>query len=642
MNASAASTTDSVNIPARQTYQSRFDAAEHELVGLQAIHRRMIWLRTGLFLLAAVGLVLGYFGDQYRIALLVAGWTAAAGFLAAIVYDERLRLLKIQHQSQKNLCQRLIARLDRDWDKIPEQSLLPEFQELNFADDLDVAGRASLLGLLSLAGTLPGRRTLQRWIAEPPAWSEVERRQAAVKLLRDERDLRLSIIQTVIASSDGTEDVYGLPRWTASPFWLVHHRVAHALSFIGPATLLVGVIGFVASLQFETSIWQNIFAYSAAAGILINVLVTIFWGSWIHDIFQQVTGQHRAVFQFADVFSSFSRLPPDNGMLDRIRSVATEDKTCATQGFAKLLWWVRLANLQRDPTMYVVYLVLQLVTVWDFRILSRLENWKREFGPHVEEWFEQLGICEALVCSSTLADEYRDWQFPTALPSKDAKISAVRLGHPLLPDTARVRNDLQLASDRPLLLVTGSNMAGKSTFMRALGLNLLLARTGSPVCAEQLATPLYDLATSIRVRDSLRDGVSFFMAELKRLKEVVDLAEHRDPEKDPPILFLLDEILQGTNSNERQIAVASVLNKLLSFNACGLVSTHDLDLASAPDIESVSQVVHFREFFENQDGQEVMRFDYQMRPGATPTTNALKLLKLVGLHTTSTDQSKSD
>ena len=146
----------------------------------------------------------------------------------------------------------------------------------------------------------------------------------------------------------------------------------------------------------------------------------------------------------------------------------------------------------------------------------------------------------------------------------------------------------------------------------------------------------FDLATSIRVRDSLSDGVSFFMAELKRLKEVVDQSseyaqKQQQDSTAPQIFFLLDEILQGTNSQERQIAVATVLQQLLQSKATGFISTHDLDLADAPEVKDVSQIVHFREFFESVDGKEVMRFDYRMRSGTTPTTNALKLLKLVGL-----------
>lgn len=291
-----------------------------------------------------------------------------------------------------------------------------------------------------------------------------------------------------------------------------------------------------------------------------------------------------------------------------------------------------MANLQRDPTLYLVYLVLQLLTAWDVRILGRLEAWKQRFGSHVPGWFDALGEFEAVTSLATLADEtYEDWTFPQPPASGEDLIVASELGHPLLSPSSCVRNDIQLIRSKPLLLVTGSNMAGKSTFMRSIGLNLLLARTGGPVCAQKMTTQLFEIASSIRVRDSLSDGVSFFMAELKRLKEVVDQAADHQAAGNAPLFYLLDEILQGTNSRERQIAVATVLEQLHSFGAQGILSTHDLDLAVEPTVETMSQIVHFREYFVDVDGKEEMQFDFKMRPGPTPTTNALKLLKLVGL-----------
>lgn len=617
---------------ARAEYEARLARAQEQIAELKTKSTTFVWVRTSTFIVALIGLTLGYGGESLRWFWQILGWLSAVAFLVAIVRHESLRLQMLRHRGDERLFQRLLARLDRNWTQLPEQQLLGEYSDLIFADDLDVAGSASLLSLLNLAGTPPGRRTLQQWLAETPAWPDVCKRQAAVKLLKDRRALRLSIIRTVNASSDGSEDVYGLPNWANSPPWLPQHRLAHGLSYLGPAMVLGGAALLAGAIFGQLPWLVNAGIILLGGGFLINILVTVAWGSWIHDIFQQVTGQHQAVYRFADVFEAFEDLPDDQGLLTDIRRAATESPTSARRGFARLLWNVRLANLQRDPIMYVVYLVLQLLLLWDFRVLRRLEQWKAEFGAEVGNWFAALGTCEALVSCGTLADEYPHWAFPQDTASPDDLLLAEQLGHPLLPDATRVRNDLHLRRQRPLLLVTGSNMAGKSTFMRAVGLNLLLARTGCPVCAERLCAPQYDLATSIRVRDSLRDGVSFFMAELKRLKEVVDMAEHRRPDAPHRILFLLDEILQGTNSRERQIAVASVLGKLLSLGATGLVSTHDLDLATADTIESVSQVVHFREYFETENGREVMRFDYHMRPGSTPTTNALKLLKLVGLH----------
>ncbi len=617
---------------ARAEYLEHLQFAQAKLAALQALHVRMVWIRTACFALAFICLFIGYGTTGNNFILLTVGWLAALAFLIAIARHEHLRLEKLAHASDENLFQRLLARLDRNWSELPDQRLLPEFAAFSCADDLDVAGQASLLGLLSLAGTRPGHRILQSWIVQNTNWKFVQERQRAVRALTAERKLRLSIIKSVLANSDGTEDVYGLPKWASSPQWLNQHRFAHALSYVGPSLIAFGSCLVCAAVLTKEASWlPNAAIGVLGGGLLLNVLVTVFWGSWIHDIFHQVTGTHQATFQFANVFHSLANLPRDGGLLDRIRQAATEDESCAAVGFEKLLWPVRLANLQRDPILYILYLILQLGCLWDFRVLKWLEAWKTRFGSQATEWFDSLGTCEALISAATLADENPQWAYPTPPSDAGSRLSVAALGHPLLTDESRVENDLTLAANNPLLLVTGSNMAGKSTFLRALGLNLLMARVGAPVCAAKLSTPLYELATSIRVRDSLRDGVSFFMAELRRLKEVVDLAQHRAHDEVNPILFLLDEILQGTNSRERQLAVTTVVERLLGYGATGLLSTHDLDLATVDEIKRVSQVVHFHEYFETVDGKEVMRFDYKMRPGPTPTTNALKLLKMVGL-----------
>jgi MutS domain V len=591
----------------------------------------MTWLRTGLFVTALVGLLFGYGGSSNAVLLIAAGWIAAGGFMVAIIWHEHLRLQIEEQTAHQRLLKRLVARLQRNWEALPNETILAEFQQYMFTDDLDVGGHASLLQLLSLAGTRPGKKTLQSWILEVPSWDEVTDRQKAVVALRSNRSLRLGIIKTIAACGDGTEDVYGLPRWATEPCWLPQHRMAHALSWIGPVCFLAGAVALSVGMVNESKGFASFGAILLCIGISINLLITIFWSSWIHEIFLRVSGQHRAVFQFDNVFKAFGGLPSDSGLLDDIRHVSTDGETSANAGFKKLLWIVRLANLQRDPLLYFVYLALQLAVMWDFRVLENLENWQRQFSKSVAGWFDALGRCEAIICGATLADEYPAWAFPGPATSDQSPFSAEQLGHPLLADHLRVANDISITIAQPMVLVTGSNMAGKSTFMRAVGLNLLLARTGSPVCASRLETHHFHLATSIRIRDSLKDGVSYFMAELKRLKQVVDLAHRESLSGETRVLFLLDEVLQGTNSRERQIAVASVLEKLIGYSAIGFISTHDLDLAAQSDIQAISQVVHFREYFETIDGREQMRFDFKMRPGPTPTTNALKLLKLVGL-----------
>ncbi|MEM6366384.1 MAG: MutS family DNA mismatch repair protein, partial [Planctomycetota bacterium] len=209
-----------------------------------------------------------------------------------------------------------------------------------------------------------------------------------------------------------------------------------------------------------------------------------------------------------------------------------------------------------------------------------------------------------------------------------------QVGHPLLAETSRVCNDVSLGPRGTLLLVTGSNMSGKSTMLRSVGLNMALATAGGPVCCEAMRLPAIELSTSIRVADDLSEGVSFYMAELNRLAEVVRhakaMAESADSKR--MTVFLLDEILQGTNSRERQIAVARVLRHLVGFGAIGAITTHDLELADDPDLADMATTVHFRETITpDADGNDRMTFDYVMRQGVSPTTNALRLLEMVGL-----------
>jgi len=229
-----------------------------------------------------------------------------------------------------------------------------------------------------------------------------------------------------------------------------------------------------------------------------------------------------------------------------------------------------------------------------------------------------------------LAYDHPDWTFPE-VDASATSIEASGLGHPLLPGAARISNDVQLGAEGSFLLITGSNMSGKSTLLRSIGVNVVLAQAGGPVCASKLRLPPVKLATSIRVRDSLEDGVSFYMAELMRLKEIVDEAVAFGGRPDRALVYLLDEILQGTNSQERRIAVEQVLSHLVKHGAIGAISTHDLDLAASDALEGQFLPVHFRETLHDHDAEHRMTFDYKLREGVATTTNALKLLEMVGL-----------
>ena len=331
---------------------------------------------------------------------------------------------------------------------------------------------------------------------------------------------------------------------------------------------------------------------------------------------------------YTALFQSVAELPSDVPRLAALKQKMSIGDVQFESALASLQRIVQFAYGRKSALMCIPWIAAQLLWFWDFHVLERLEKWQVQFGPHLNEWFTAVGELEALSSLAALKHDHPDWQFAD-VQDGHAQIVGEQMGHPLLKEC--VRNSASIGPDGSFLLVTGSNMSGKSTLLRSFGVNTVLALAGGPVCADSFQLPPVEIATSMRITDSLDSGVSFFMAELKRIKSIVDRARVLDDEGGVRLFYLLDEILQGTNSAERHVAVTRIISHLLQTRALGAVSTHDLELADSAELAEKSQLVHLRETIEDVDGVEQMRFDYVVREGVTPTTNALKLLELVGL-----------
>jgi DNA mismatch repair ATPase MutS len=270
----------------------------------------------------------------------------------------------------------------------------------------------------------------------------------------------------------------------------------------------------------------------------------------------------------------------------------------------------------------LVYPIVNLFTLWDVHCTLALESWRKRTAPTLEDWFAVLGEIEALSSLAGLAHDEPDFCFPAVSPELPP-FEVEGLGHPLIAARARKVNDVSLPEPGTALLVTGSNMSGKSTLLRALGVAAVMAFAGAPVCARRLRMSPLVLRTSIRVSDSLERGVSHFYAEVKKLRAVLDAAQG-----ETRVFFLLDEILHGTNSRERQVGARWMLAELLSRGAVGAVSTHDEELCRlTPELMTRVRLVHFRETVQNGE----MTFDYQLREGPVQGGNALRVMRLAGL-----------
>jgi DNA mismatch repair ATPase MutS len=281
----------------------------------------------------------------------------------------------------------------------------------------------------------------------------------------------------------------------------------------------------------------------------------------------------------------------------------------------------------------MLYAVLQVLVLWDFHVVWRLERWQAEAGAHLREWLAALGEAEALAALATLAHDNPGWTLPELREGGPALVTATALGHPLIAPAHRVANDVAVGPASTVLLVTGSNMSGKSTLLRAIGLNVVLAQAGGPACAAAMRLPILAPWTSMRVQDSIEIGVSLFMAELRRLRQIVDSARAAASQGRGarPVLYLLDEVLHGTNTAERRIAVRTVVGQLLRLGAIGAITSHDLALAEEGPLARAARPVHFRESFAETPEGPRMTFDYLLRPGLATSANALALLRMLGL-----------
>ena len=643
-------------------YRELLDQIERSRRDLLVRDSRWNLIRTVLFLAAVALLILGYFLAEST-ALVVGGWLSAAAFLVAVSLHEKLRDSIHEQRQRRSVIRRLLARCERNWDKLPLWE--PKIAELPntgrgdaaagdgsgavgdpeaVADDLDVFGRGSLFQLVSMASLGPGLRRLASWLIGPACEATATRRHHAAQTLAPMRQWRLEFYADARRSASGTADPDHFLRWITSPSWLAGHRVLAGWAILSPLIFIGLIIALFATAAFPDSpaAAMSWIGGGIAAICLINLAISTFLLGDVHDIFASAISGRGDVDGYQHMFELSETLPVggDDDLIGHVKRVLSDPVTGAGVAMRSLRRIAWAASIKQSGGWFLIYLVLQMGGLWDLHMLRRLERWQAAHADDAAGWFDALGDLEAVASLAALIDENPTWATPhwvNADAGGASVVSAEQLGHPLLKESARVCNDVAVGPQGTLLLVTGSNMSGKSTLLRSLGLNVLLAGAGGPVCARAFSLPDLELATSIRVRDNLGEGVSFYMAELKSLARVVKHAEGIDRRRidhspSTTLLYLLDEILQGTNSRERQIAVAHVLRHLIDRGAIGAISTHDLELADDPQLQRVAQTVHFRETITRDDqGRDQMTFDYRMRQGVSPTTNALRLLEVVGL-----------
>jgi len=604
------------NTPASEVYQQRMAAYAEQRAHFQELSNRNGNLNV---LLAGVALICLLVGIWHGGAIWFIGAVlGAAAFIASFVNHIRLDDQRRRYDDLYHINQEGLFRLQRDWKKLPlRQARIIEPQH-PYAADLDLRGHASVQHLLNTVYTPIGQQTLQQWLLHPASPTVVQQRQLAVRELIPLVDFREELAFSG-KQIQGDESAYAtFLEWAEGQPWLLQRPWLIWLSRISAGLTVLLIIAQVTGI-IQRPLW--------GLGVLLNLAIAGVFGGRIKESLGQVAEKNAGFQSYSKIFGLIANEPFNSPALQQLQMHFRDDHNRADERMRQLA--VIMSFAQMGAT--IIFAVLQLTTLWTFQVLWFLENWQQQAGMHARDWLETLGELEALSALATLAYEQPEWTFPNVQTNGTVVFAAKQVAHPLLPPQRAVGNDVTIGPGGTFLLVTGSNMSGKSTLLRAIGSNIVLAQMGGPVNAAAMDVAPITIATSIRIQDSLEDGISYFMAELNRLKVVVEQSHVVAAENDTTLLFLLDEILHGTNTSERRIAARYIITYLLAAGATGAVSTHDLELADAPDFAATSQRVHFTENFTRDNGTLAMTFDYHLRDGLATSTNALKLMEMVGL-----------
>jgi hypothetical protein len=586
-------------------YQNRLQDRS-ERVGRHSRRDELLSTARGVLFL----LILGIVWAAFQFEAVPFNWLIPpiALFVVLVVYHAQVVRQRQAAQEAVDYYKHALARLNDDWaghGPAGERYLSPEHP---YAGDLDIFGPGSIFQLMCTARTQLGEATLADWLSAPADIETIGRRQRAVEELRHELDLRESLA-LLDAKVHDDFDQNRLLQWSQEPVQLIApwRRIVVAVASV----LAVG--GLIGWLFFGMPISAFILP------LMFQVILTFAYRRQITESARTAdeAGSGLAILvQVLDVIEGRQFQSP---CLQTIRS------SLDTEGLPPSRRTAQLHNLisTLNNSLYnQFFMPIGLMLGLPVHLVHAIEKWKAHVGTHIPGWLQAVGEFEALCAISRHAYEHPDDPFPELLEAGPC-FDGLQLCHPLIPKRQCVSNDVSLDAEKQLIMISGSNMSGKSTLLRTVGVNTVLALAGAPVRAKSLRISPLMVGTSMRVNDSLASGASLFYAAVSRLKSVVELTSAK-----LPLLFLLDEILQGTNSHDRQVGAEGIIRGLIEAGAIGLVTTHDLALTEIIDAFGTRAAnVHFED--QLVDGK--MTFDYKMRPGIVRKSNALELMRMVGL-----------
>jgi Mismatch repair ATPase (MutS family) len=555
-------------------------------------------------------------------------------FLYLVIKHDKLLNRKNYSTSLVEINKKSLDRVDNRWSDFPDDGSEFEDENHEYARDLDIFGRGSLFQWINATITYLGRKKIINMLTmRPENCNTVLLRQEAVRELAS----KLSWRQRLLAEGMLVKDKMKDPGFLID--WANEKQGFYCKNWVKAAIRLLPII--TCSILFAGLILSSLPLYITAAVLLLFQYILI----------KIKSKEHRAIFQVAELYNDelkvyhkmlkvLCRQKYDSLYLaelgeklffddikksresishSKARSKHQKRNGSGQNAYGEMERLARIVDsISNRHTPF--YFIFNMIALWDYQNLIALERWKDSAGKHLINWFDVLGEFEALSSIAIIRYEHPEWATPI-ISEEGPGFKAVEMGHPLLSEK-RVCNNLSIQLPTRAILVTGSNMSGKSTYLRTAGINLVLAYTGAPVCSKSFTAILSDIHTCMRVNDNLEKGISSFYSELIRIKTIVETAN-----TGRKVFFLLDEIFKGTNSTDRHTGARVLIKKLCETNSFGLVSTHDLELCQLEQESPKIKNYHFQEHYDNGK----ILFDYKLRPGASTTRNAVFLMKMAGI-----------
>lgn len=501
-----------------------------------------------------------------------------------------------------------IKRLNGEWKSFADNGA--EFNNINhrYSNDLDIVGGNSLYQYMNSTATFTGRHVLKNRLLNPlKKSSEIKMTQQALKEMAENLEWRQAFEAKGIVSKQKSVDPEELFKWGSRKNELYTNRyLIYGVRILPLITIALYVCYFTRIISIHVP------------GILTIIqLIILFAGAGERrEAFDSIYKYKESINVYYEMLKQIDESKFKSEYLIKLKENLADGKSDDAVNAIKKLSKIYDKLSDRNNAIFII---INILLLWDYQCMIEFEKWKSDNGCRLKKWLDTIGEFEALSSISNIIYENPEWTMPIISEKKNV-IKAEKIGHPLLNN--RVCNNITIDNNRSILLITGSNMSGKSTFLRTLGINLILSYIGCSVCAGKFECSIMDVFTCMRISDDLENNISSFYAEILRVKMVVESTKNNEN-----VFFLLDELFKGTNSKDRHAGAEALIKQLGNKGACGLVSTHDLELSSLEYEYDKVKNYHFEEYYEDNK----LKFDYKIREGVSTTSNALYLIKMVGI-----------